>query len=647
MHIMFGDFFLSCQKRFVPALFLVLIVSLLSISLASCGGGISSNPSPAPTPDPPPPPSGSNGITATLSPRLSGITTSQSQAFTATLAGGTATITWLVDGIEGGNASLGTIASTGATTAAYTPTASTTPGSHAITAQPAGGTLSPAVSVAVTDLPGVFTHHNDNSRTGQNPKEYLLSPSTVSQTSFGKLFSCPLDAPGYVYAEPLYVANLTMNDGKVHNVIFVATESDWVYAYDADNSSCQQLWKSSMLGAGETTVLPADTGETEDLTPEIGITSTPVIDLQSGIIYVCAESKVPGTYFHRLHALSLATGADVITPVEISASHFVSLFHLQRPALLLSGGTLYVAFGSHGDHNSYQGWLMGYDAATLTQKFAWSSTDPTSGNNQGAIWQSGGGPSADAAGNVYVETANGDFNVNSGGTNYSDSVVKLSAAGAPLDYFTPFNESALSMDDVDLGSSAVILLPDSVGSAAHPHLMVAAGKPGLLFLMDQTNLGKFNSVMDQVVQEVRVQSGSVSNPLSGVFGQSAYWNGNLYTAAIADYLKQFTIAIGNVSTTRLSHSTGIYNHRGGSPVVSADNTKGGIVWVIDVGGYPSAPAVLNAYDATNLATQLYTSPTSGSGAAGRAIKFASPTVANGKVYLGTQGQLDVFGLLPN
>jgi len=647
MHLMFGEFFLSRQKKFVPALFLVLIVSLLSISLASCGGGISSNPSPAPTPDPPPPPSGSNGITATLSPRLSGVTTSQSQAFTATLAGGTATITWLVDGIEGGNASLGTIASTGATTAAYTPTASTTPGSHAITAQPAGGTLSPAVSVAVTDLPGVFTHHNDNSRTGQNPKEYLLSPSTVSRTSFGKLFSCPLDAPGYVYAEPLYVANLTMNDGKVHNVIFVATESDWVYAYDADNSSCQQLWKSSMLGAGETTVLPADTGETEDLTPEIGITSTPVIDLQSGIIYVCAESKVPGTYFHRLHALSLATGADVITPVEISASHFVSLFHLQRPALLLSGGTLYVAFGSHGDHNSYQGWLMGYDAATLTQKFAWSSTDPTSGNNQGAIWQSGGGPSADATGNVYVETANGDFNVNSGGTNYSDSVVKLSAAGAPLDYFTPFNESALSMDDVDLGSSAVILLPDSVGSAAHPHLMVAAGKPGLLFLMDQTNLGKFNSVMDQVVQEVRVQSGSVSNPLSGVFGQSAYWNGNLYTAAIADYLKQFTIASGNISTTPLSHSTGIYDHRGGSPVVSADNTKGGIVWVIDVGGYPSAPAVLNAYDATNLATQLYTSPTSGSGAAGRAIKFASPTVANGKVYLGTQGQLDVFGLLPN
>jgi hypothetical protein len=570
------------------------------------------------------------------------VSTSQSQAFTATLAGGTATITWLVDGIEGGNASVGTIAGTGATTATYAPTASTAPGSHAITAQPAGGTLSPAVSVAVTDLAGVFTHHNDNSRTGQNPKEYLLSPTTVSQTTFGKLFSCPLDAPGYVYAEPLYVANLTMNDGKVHNVIFVATESDWVYAYDADNSSCQQLWKSSMLGAGETTVPPKDTGTSTDLTPEIGITSTPVIDVQGGIIYVCAKSKVPGTYFHRLHALSLATGADFVPPVEITAPNFVPLFHLQRPALLLSGGTLYVGFGSHGDQNTYQGWLMGYDAATLTQKFAWSSTDPTSGNNQGAIWQSGGGPSADAAGNVYVETANGDFNVNSGGTNYSDSVVKLSAAGVPLDYFTPFNESALSMDDVDLGSSAVILLPDSVGSAVHPHLMVAAGKPGLLYLIDQTDLGKFNSIMDQVLQEVSVQSSS-----SGVFGQSAYWNGNLYTAAMADYLKQFTIASGSISTTPLSHSTGIYNPLGGSPVVSANNTSAGIVWVINVSGHPSAPSVLNPFDATNLATQLYTSPTSGTAAAGLAIKFASPTVANGKVYLGTQGQLDVFGLLPN
>jgi hypothetical protein len=494
----------------------------------------------------------------------------------------------------------------------------------------------------VTDLPGVLTHHNDNARTGQNTKEYLLTPSTVSQATFGKLFSCPLDAPGYVYAAPLYVANLSMNDGKKHNVVFIATESDWVYAYDADSSSCQQLWKKSMLGAGETTVPPADTGTSTDLTPEIGITSTPVIDLQAGIIYVCAKSKSAGGYAHRLHALNLASGADAVAPADITAPNFVPLFHLQRPALLLSGGVVYVAFGSHGDQNTYQGWLMGYDAATLTQKFAWSSTDPTS-DHQGAIWQSGGGPSADAAGNIYVETANGNFNVDSGGIDYSDSVVKLTANGSVLDYFTPSDESALNSGDVDLGSSAVILLPDSLGSAAHPNLLVATGKPGKLYLLDQANLGKFNSILDQALQEVAVQSSA----MAGVFGQPAYWNGNLYTVAIADYLKQFTISSGSISTTPLSHSANIFNRRGGAPVVSANNATNGIVWVLDISGYTSSPAVLNAYDATNVATRLYSSPTSGSGAAGLAIKFASPTVANGKVYVGSQGQFDVFGLLAN
>ena len=542
---------------------------------------------------------------------------------------------------------MGSISNTGATTAAYSPSPSTTAGSHSITTLPAGGILSPSVSVAVTDLAGVFTYHNDNARTGQNIKEYALTPATVSQATFGKLFSCALDRPGYVYAAPLYVANLTMNDGKKHNVVFVATESDWVYAYDADSSSCEQLWKKSVLGAAETTVPPADTGEVSDLTPEIGITSTPVIDIQSGIIYVCAKSRTGGGgYVHRLHALELKSGADATSPVEMTAPNFVPLLHLQRPALLLNGGTLYVAFGSHGDHNTYQGWLMGYDPATLSQKFVWSSTDPTSGNKQGAIWQSGGGPAADSSGNVYVETANGEFDADSGGINYSDSVVKLSATGSVVDYFTPSNESALNLGDVDLGSSSVIILPDSVGTPAHPHQLVATGKPGLLFLLDQANLGKFNSIIDQDLQEVDVQSNGM-NAVAGVFGQPAYWNGNLYTAAIADSLKQFTIASGTISSTPRSQSNNIFNKRGGAPVVSANNTSDGVVWVLDISSYPNGPAVLNAYDASNVARLLYSSPTSGSGAAGNAIKFAVPTVANGKVYVGTQGQLDVFGLLSN
>jgi hypothetical protein len=425
----------------------------------------------------------------------------------------------------------------------------------------------------------------------------------------------------------------------------VATESDWVYAYDADSTSCQQLWKRSMLDPGETTVPAADTLEISDLTPEIGITSTPVIDLSSGIIYVCAKSKSANGYIHRLHALKLASGTDAIAEVEITATDFVPLVHLQRPALLLSGGTVYVGFGSHGDHGTYQGWLMGYDAATLTQKFVWSSTDPTSGNNQGAIWQSGAGPAADDAGNVYVETANGEFDAGSGGINYSDSVVKLSASGTVLDFFTPFNESALNLGDVDLGSSGVILLPDSQGTAAHQHLLMASGKPGKLFLLDQSNLGKFNSILSQDLQEVDVLN--AAQGVGGVFGQSAYWNGNLYTAAAADYLKRFTIASGTISASPQSHTSTVYNRRGGSPSVSANNTNGGITWAIDISAYPNGPSVLNAYDAMNVASQLYSSPTSGSGAAGNAIKFSSPTVANGKVYIGTQGQLDVFGLLPN
>jgi len=545
---------------------------------------------------------------------------------------------------------VGAIAANGDTTATYSPSATTTPGNHSVTAQVSGGTMSPAVTVVVTDLAAVLTHHNDNARTGQNVKEYALSPTTVSATTFGKLFSCALDAPGYVYAEPLYVANLTMNDGKKHNVVFVVTESDWVYAFDADSSSCQQLWKKSMLAPGETTVPFADTGELNDLTPEIGITSTPAIDVDAGLIYVCAKSKDVNVYFHRLHALTLASGAEPVGPVLITAPNFVPLFHLQRPALMLNNGTVYVAFGSHGDNNTYQGWLMGYNATTLAQEFVWSSTDPTSGNNEGAIWQSGGGPAVDDAGNVYLETANGTFDANSGGINYSDSVMKLSGSGTVLDYFTPSNESLLALDDVDLGSSPAMVLPNSVGSGAHPHLLLATGKPGYLFLLDRDHLGTFNSVLNQDVQEVPVLPNTQFKIGGGVFGSPAYWNGNIYVAANTDFLKHFTISNGTISATPVSQSAGPYNRRGTSPSVSANGTTGGIVWAVDISGYPSAstpaaPATLNAYDATNLGHQLYSSPTSGAGAAGLATKFTVPTVANGKVYVGTQGQLDVFGLI--
>jgi len=608
---------------------LIIVSALLSPGLTSCGGRNSST-----------------SPTLSLSPHLSAVTISQSQLFTATISGGSATLTWFVDGIQGGSASVGTIVSTDAATALYSPSASTKPGSHNVTAKPSSGTISPAAAVVVTDLAGVFTYHNDNARTGQNTKEYALTPALVSTATFGKLFSCPLDSPGYVYAEPLYVANLTMNDGKTHNVVFLATESDWVYAYDADSNSCQQLWKKSMLAAGETTVPTADTLEMKDLTPEIGITSTPVIDINSGIIYVCAKSKDSNAhYHHRLHAINITSGAEPINPVEITAPTFVPLFHLQRPALLLNNGTVYLAFGSHGDKRTYRGWIMGYDSATLSQKFVWSSTSPNS-NNRGSIWQSGNGVASDSSGNIYVEIADGAFDADKGGSNYSDSVVKLTRTGGVLDFFTPSDQSTLVVNDIDLGSSGVILLPDSLGSTAHPHLLLATGKTGILYLLDQANLGKFNSSSNQDIQEVSVKP-NTTKIHAGFFGQPAYWNGNLYTAAVGDFLKQFAIANGAISVPEQSRSSNIYALRGATPTISASGTTGGIVWAVDVSAYPSGPAVLNAYDATNVSTRLYDSPSRGKGAAGKAVKFVVPTVANGKVYVGTQSQLDVYGLLSN
>jgi hypothetical protein len=509
----------------------------------------------------------------------------------------------------------------------------------------------------VTDLAGVFTYHNDAQRTGLNAKEYALSPSNVSASTFGKLFSCVLDTPGFVYAQPLYAANLMMSDGKNHNVVFVATESDWVYAFDADSAPCQLLWKTRVLKSGDTTVPAADTGEVNDLVPEIGVTSTPVIDPATGTLYVCAKAKDnSNAYHHRLYALNLSDGAPKFgSPVEITAPKFNVLFHLQRPALLLNNGVVYVAFGSHGDHNVYQGWVIAYDAATLAQKFAFATTDPTvttGSGNQGSIWQSGNGPSADSGGNVYVETANGVFDADTGGSNYSDSVIKLSAAGSVVDFFTPADQATLSANDVDLGSSGVIVLPDSLGSAQHPHLAIATGKTGVLYLLDRDNLGKFNAGGNRSVQEVPVQP-NTTQVIGGIFGQPAVFGGNLYVAAVGDALKQYGIANGAITTAPQSQSGNTFDLRGATPVVSANGAANGIVWMLDISAFvnppaASGPAVLYAYDAANLANVLYASPASGAYAAGNAVKFTVPTVANGKVYVGGQASLTVFGLFgPN
>ena len=458
---------------------------------------------------------------------------------------------------------------------------------------------------------------------------------------------------GYVYATPLYVANFGIG-GQTRNVVFIATEHDSVYAFDADSPSCVQLWKTSFLSSGVSTVPAADTGELNDLVPEIGITSTPVIDPTTNTIYVVAKTKeTMGTgcsmdnpcYFHRLHALDITTGADKLGgPVVLTAPNFVPLYHLQRPALLLNNGTLYIGFGSHGDNNTWQGWLMAYNAATLAQQWVWSSTDPTNGNNEGAIWGSGNGPAVDASGNIYVETGNGVFD---GVTNFSDSVVKLSPAGTVLDYFTPFDQAVMQENDIDLGSSGPIILPDAVGSSAHPQLMIASGKVGVVYLMDQGNMGKYNMAANQDVGEVNVGF-NTTDLEGGFYGQPAYWNGNIYTVIVGDSLRQYPVSNGAISTVSNSNSTNTFTFRSATPAVSASGTTSGIVWVADITAYQNGGAViLDAYDATNVSTLFYSSPASGSGAAAPATKFTVPTVANGKVYVGGQLAFTVFGLLPN
>jgi len=586
-------------------------------------------------------------LSVSVSPKRAAITTSQTQQFTATVVNDPANrgVTWAVDGNNGGTTTSGTITSAGL----FVP--GTQAGQHTVTATSNSNTsISASVSIAVTDLAGVFTYHNDIARTGQNLQEYALTPSTVNSSAFGPLFTCPVDS--YVYAQPLYVANFNIG-GQTRNVVFIATEHNSVYAFDADSSSCLQLWHTSFLSSGVTTVPIADFGNPGDLPPEIGITSTPVIDPSTDTIYVVAKTKETigsgcsagnPCYFYRLHALDLVTGAEKFGgPAVISTTGFVPLEQLQRPGLALSNGTIYIGFGSNNDTGQGFGWLMAYNASTLAQQWHWRSVSSTL-NIFGSIWGAGNAPAIDISGNIYVETGNGVFN---GVDNWSDSVLKFSPTGSMLDYFTPFDQAIMQQNDIDLGSSGPMILPDLVGSASHPHVMIATGKVGVVYLLDQTNLGKYNTAANQDVAEVHVGF-NTTDPQGGFYGQPAYWNQNLYTVMVGDSLRQFPVSNGGILSLSASNSPNTFTFRGATPAVSASGTTNGVVWVADVTAYQSGGAViLDAYDATAVSTLLYSSPSSGSGAAATSMKFTVPVVANGKVYVVGQFAFTVFGLLPN
>jgi outer membrane protein assembly factor BamB len=483
----------------------------------------------------------------------------------------------------------------------------------------------------------VLTYHNDLARTGQNLNETMLTPASVASPQFGPLFTYPVD--GQVYAQPLYMPGVIVPGKGIHNVVFIATEHDSVYAFDADNSLAP-LWRVSFLNAaqGVATASAADLG-CASIAPEIGITATPVIDPATGTLYVVAmtEEGPNGSIVHRLHALDVATGAEKPgSPVEIQASApgtgngansvpFQPWLYKERAGLLLLNGVLYTAWSSQCDFGNYHGWIIGYNAATLRQSAVFIDTPNW---DAGAFWQGGAAPAADSNGNIYAVSANGTFDANVGGFDFGESILKLSTTPSLTlaDYFTPHNAAALSDKDLDLGSSGALLLPDEAGSVAHPHLLVIGSKSGTVYLLDRDRLGHFQPNADsQIVQ-------SLTDAVGPLFGIPAYFNNTVYFSAAHDQVKAFAIQNGLLSTAPISASGATFAVLGTVPSISADGSGNGILWTIDPAGQ------LHAYDAADLGVQLY------QGSVGSSVKFSTPTIANGKVYVGTMNSLAIFGL---
>jgi|SRR5579863_2856880 len=520
-----------------------------------------------------------------------------------------------------------------------------------------GATLS-VFSAAQVNVP---TYHNSKFRTGVNILETTLTLSNVKSVSFGKLFSQAVD--GFLYAQPLYLSAVSIPGLGIHNVVYVATMNDSVYAFDADTRSgvtVKPLWKVSFINptAGITPVPSADVACTDPISTKIGIMSTPVIDPIGGTLYVVARTKESGQYVQRLHALDVTTGAEKFGgPANIAASvpgtgagsvngiiAFNPLIQSQRAALLLQNGMVYIGWGSHCDNGLYHGWLMGYDAKALVQRIAWVTTP---NGVDGAIWESGSGPAADAT-STYIAIANGTFDANTGGNDYGQSIVKLSP---PLDdniwvtdYFTPYNGPGLNKGDWDVGSGGAMLLPDQP-TGPHLHLLVQGDKSGNIYLVDRDNMGGFNALNNnQIVQ-------SLPKADLGMWNSPTWWSNRIYFGGAGDYLKQFSFdpVTGLLSSAPSSKTARVFMYPGTTTSVSANLSSNGIVWALDNSNYKSATetAVLYAYDASDLTKELYDSNQNAArDRIGPAVKFTVPTIANGKVYVGSRSALTVYGLLP-
>lgn len=667
-------------RRFFLALCTFIFAACCCFLEAGCGSSM----------PPPPPP-----VSVALTPVRGGAVTGQAVTFTATVQNdvGAAGVNWATTG-----GAFSSQSTTYATLTAPNATGNVT----VTTTSKADSTKSASATIAITDLAGVTTYHNDLARDGANTHEFALTPANVNTTTFGKLFSCAVD--GAIYAQPLWVANVTISSAK-HNVVVVATQHDSVYAFDADASPCVTLWHFNLLDSahggtsGETSVPSSSPGRLVgngfgDITPEVGITGTPVIDPATNTIYVVSKSVIPTSsplaFFQRLHALDLVTGNEKFSgPVTISASvpgtgdgssgnpsmvPFDPGTQHQRPGLALSGGFVYIAWASHEDKTPYHGWIICYKA-DFSQQVAVFNTSPNGG--LAGIWMSGAAPAFDSSGNIYFSTGNGTFDPSATvpplppNNDFGDSVLKMGPPtlnSLPLtDFFTPFNQATLNANDTDVAAGGVVLLPNL---SSGKQILVQVGKDGTIHLLDRSNLGKYctGCARDtQIVQEIQGQ-------VNGMWGTPAYWNGNLYIGGAqdggsGDNLKAFSFSAGNaqpLSTAPTSLSTHVYGFSGPTPSVSSNGPTNGIVWALDNSQYGppccgspngiSGPAVLYAYDAANLANELWNSSSAVADKAGNAVKFTLPTIANGKVYVGTRGnsttgggvgELDVYGLKPN
>jgi hypothetical protein len=487
----------------------------------------------------------------------------------------------------------------------------------------------------------ITTSQYSNERTGANTHEKILTPKNVNPAHFGKLHTARVD--GDVYAQPLHLAQVDVPEKGKRNLVFIATEHDSVYAYDADGDFSAPLWHVSFLNrqTGVTTIHAGESG-CPLIRPEIGITSTPVIDPASGTLYVLVRTEEKGHATQRLHALDVATGTEKLGgPVEIRAPGFDPLLENPRAALLLSKNTVYLGWASNCDYGAYHGWLMAYDARTLKQQSAFNTSPKKA---QSGIWAADAGFAADPEGNIFVATGNGAFDVDSGGADYGDSLLKMQLGPRGLfvrDFFTPSNQDHLNDTDADLGSGGPVLLPDQ--PAPHRHMVVIGGKGATLYLLDRDNLGKFHNDADSAaIQKIRMKS--------LLMGAPAFWGNHLYVQSDTDTLKDFVLMGGKFSEQPASQTSATFT-AAATPTVSSDGERNAIVWTVETRAFGFSvgehPAVLHAFDATNIAHELYSSDTNHvRDSAGPSLRFTIPTVVNGRVYVGAIKEFNVYGPLP-